>query len=69
MMNRHRKWSPVSVIAPVGGNTFVPRELIILSESFVSWVSSISDAPSSAAASGDSTKTSSPTTLRVAGRT
>ena len=25
MMNRHRQWSSVSVIAPVGGKTFVPR--------------------------------------------
>ena len=54
-------------MAPVGGKTFVPREEIILSESFVSRVSSMSDAPSSLAASGDSTKTSSPTTARDVG--
>ena len=64
MMNRQRKWSPVSVIAPVGGKTLVPREEIIFSDSRVSRVRSISDAPSSAASSGDSTNTSSPTTAR-----
>ena len=47
----------------------MPRELIIFSESFVSWVSSISEAPSSAADIGDSTNTSSPTTARVVART
>ena len=36
-------------MAPVGGKTFVPRDETILSESFVSAVSSISDAPSSLA--------------------
>ena len=51
-MNRHRKWSPVSVIAPVGGKTFVPRLEIILSDSFVSVVSSMSEAPSSDAGAG-----------------
>jgi hypothetical protein len=59
----------VSVIAPVGGKTFVPRLEIILSESFVSCVSSIREAPSSLADNGDSTKTSSPTTERLDGLT
>ena len=56
-------------MAPVGGKTLVPRELIIFSDSRVSLVSSIRDAPSSEADSGDSTNTSRPTTAREAGRT
>ena len=64
MMNRHRQWSSVSVIVPVGGYTFVPRLEIIFSSSRVPSASSVSEAPSSSAESGDSTNTSRPTTLR-----
>ena len=69
MMNRQRKWSPLSVRAPVGGKTFVPRDETIFSDRFVSWVSSIKDDPSSAGDIGDSTNTSRPTTARLDGRT
>ena len=59
----------MSVIAPVGGNTFVPRDDTSFSESGVSWVSSISDDPSSFGPIGDSMNTSIPTTARDAGFT
>ena len=59
----------MSVIAPVGGKTFVPRDDTSFNDSGVSCVSSISEAPSSFGPIGDSMKTSIPTTARDSGRT
>ena len=70
MMNRQRKWSPLSVRAPVGGKTFVPARRDHLQRQRACRGSAPSaTTPSSAGDIGDSTNTSRPTTARLDGRT